>query len=534
MPPLRLRAYLPSALALLVFILCGLLAIPLLGFEDDELILVNLFFHPNDAFSRLPLFGEHAIPAMAASYAGALKPWLWSPLLLWATPTVWLVRVPALFLATLTIVLTGRLLRQIAGEPAARAVVILLATDVTFLFTTTFDWGPVVLEELLLVLSLLLLVDFYTQRSQRSLFLGGLTMGLAVWDKSLFLWQLTGLTAAFILVGFPLLKSLLTRANISTFVKGAALGALPLLIANFRHHFATIRDNGHMTLASVPFKAAFMLTALNGQAATTFLVANRITRLDQIHRPFEAAVLALLHALGEAPSLWRFYPGLILLLTALLVAKGAVRRWLLFFLLSGSIAWFESALTRHAGDVVHHAVLVWIEWYSALALSFAVLLASPSIYLRWTSALLLSFFGLYGILVMGAGYGELIAHPGTSRWTNADISLADQLLRAGVKRVIVADWGIRNVLRVRSDDHLTLDNQSVNLMLGRFDPKAFEACQSELCAVVAHAPNRDVFPNVTDTLTRQLAPVGLEKRGSRLVYDTHGTPSFEFYHLAAP
>ncbi len=517
--------------ALLLFVTAGILVAPLLGFEDDEVIFVNLFLHPNDSFSRLPLFGGHAIPAMAASYAGALKTWLYSPLFLFAAPTVWLVRLPAVLLAALTIVLAGRLMTLIAGQIAGVITVCLLATDVTFLLTATFDWGPVVIQHLLLVTTLLLLIEWYRKPNSRLLFLSGLAIGLALWDKSLFLWQLSGWTVALLLIAYPVLQRVWSRNNICTFTRGALLGAFPLIAANFRHHFATIKDNGHMSLAEVGIKAAFMRSALDGQAATSFLIDSGSNGMDRIQRPLATLALALTRSLGNAPSLWRFYPGLVVILLGIYLASSTQRKWTLFFLASGCVAWFQSAITLHAGNVIHHAVLFWISWYCAFSLSLTVLLRSPFRYLRLATALVVILLCLRGVLVIGAGYGELIAHPGTARWTNADSPLSDRLLSSGVKRIIVADWGIKNVIGARSDDRIAVDNQGVALNLGVFNQNAFNSCLTKDCVVVAHAPGRNVFSAAPAILDRALLETGFSKAGKTVVYDTHGIPAFEFYYL---
>ncbi len=517
--------------ALLLFVGIGVLLIPLLGFEDDELVFVNLFFHPNDAFSRLPLLHDYAVPALAASYVGALKAWLYSPLFVLLPMTVWLVRLPAVLLSGLTIILTGQLLKQISGPVAATVVVLLLATDATFLFIATFDWGPVVLQSLLLVTTLLLAMRWYRERNPRLLFLCGLTVGLALWDKAVFLWQLTGLIVAFLSVNFPLVRRLWTRSNLSLLSRGLLLGALPLIVANLGHHFATIRDNGHRTLNGFGAKAAFLQSALNGQAATTFFVENGRPEVDRIHRPLQSVGLWLVQTLGDSPSLWRFYPGLLVILLGTVLTKGTQRRWVLFFLISGTVGWLQAATTLHAGDMVHHDVLFWINWYAAIALSTSVLLTIPVRPVRIGTALLIGVASLRGLLVMGVGYGELVAHPGTPRWTDADVALARQLKQAHIKRVIAADWGLRNVIRARTDGAIEVDNQGPKLTLGNFDPKAFLSCRSD-CAVVTHTENRNVFPSVPEVLASGLKGAGLGKSGTTILYDTHGVPSFEVFQLS--
>ncbi|HEX4165101.1 MAG TPA: hypothetical protein VHZ55_06455 [Bryobacteraceae bacterium] len=528
-PVSALRAKILQSIALLFFVAAGVLCAPLLGFEDDELIFVNIFWHPNECFSRLPLLGGHAIPIMVVSYAGALKTWLYSPLLFFADPTVWLVRLPALLLAAFTIALTGRLLSLIAGSTASAMAVCLLATDATFLLTSTFDWGPVVLQHLLLVISLLLLIDWYGNQDHRLLFFGGLAIGLALWDKSLFLWQVTGLTTAFLFVGFAALRESWNRRNLWLFARGVLLGALPLIAANFRHHFATVKDNGHASLAQLAPKAAFLRSALDGQAATAFLVDGAIASSDRTRHPFESIGLALNHVLGQAPSSWRFYPGLILILLGICIARGTQRKWILFFFVSGCVAWFQSAITRNAGNVIQHAVLFWITWYCALALSLTALFTSPVRYVRAAIVLIVSTLCVRGALGIGADYGELIAHPGTSRWTNADTALTDLLLKSGVRRVVETDWGIKNVVRARSGDRIAVDKQSAALHAGSFDGNVFNGCAASDCVVVAHAPGR--YVSAPADLEQTFRRNGFSELGKTLVYDTHGVPGFELFHL---
>jgi hypothetical protein len=519
-------------LAVLLFIGAGVLAAPLLGFEDDELIFVNLFTHPDECFSRIPLGGGHAIPIMAMSYLGAVKAWVYSPLLALANPTIWVVRLPALLLAAMTIVLTGRLLMMIQDRSAALIAVCLLASDATFLFTAVFDWGPVVLQHLLLVIMLLLMMRWYRTQIKKFLFWGAFTIGIALWDKSLFLWQLAGMTAGLLTVAFPLLRRIWQRPNIAIFARGLLLGALPLIGANFRHHFATLKDNGHMTLSGFSMKARFMRSALDGREATTFFLDGGNNSVDLIRRPLESFALGLADSLGRTPSMWRFYPGLIVIGLAIFLTRGAERRWILFFLIAGSVSWLQSAITLHAGDVIHHAVLFWVQWYCAVSLSLAALFRSQRGYVRVAMALAVTLACFRGFQVIGANYGNLIAHPAGPRWLNADHALAQRLLRAGIKRVVVADWGMKNVVRAASNNRIAVNDQSVPLnYYGTFDKAAFGGCAPADCAVVRRAPGKNVFPQAPATLDRALPANGFTVAGRTLVYDTHGVPAFEFFRL---
>ena len=102
---------------------------------------------------------------------------------------------------------------------------------------------------------------------------------------------------------------------------------------------------------------------------------------------------------------------------------------------------------------------------------------------------------------------------------------------AGVKRIVVADWGIKNVLRAQSREALAVDNEGPQLTLGRFDANAFRQCMAKDCVVVEHAPERNFFPRVPETLAENLLKAGLRKSGTTTVYDTHGVPSFQLFYL---
>ncbi len=241
--------------------------------------------------------------------------------------------------------------------------------------------------------------------------------------------------------------------------------------------------------------------------------------------------MVLVHALGSAPSLWRFYPGLILVFVGLCTAKNTLRKWILFFLLSGCVAWFQSAVTLHGGNVIHHAVLLWINWYAALSLSLTVFVRSRVRYGRPVMALIVGLFCLRGLLVIGADYGALIAHLGISRWTDADTKLVDQLGSARIRRIIVADWGIKNVVLVRSNNRIAVNNQGVSLNLGMFNLDAFSACLPKECVVVTRTPGKNVFPNAPATLDQGFSKSGLHAAEKTVVYDTHGVSAFEFFHV---
>ena len=126
------------------------------------------------------------------SYLGCLKTLIYSPIFRLFGNGAYAVREPALLFGAASVWLFFLLLRRIAGNRAGLVGCWLLAADSLYLLTTCYDWGPVALQHLLIVGGVLLLMRFYQTKSNASLALGFLLFGLALWDKALALWMLSG------------------------------------------------------------------------------------------------------------------------------------------------------------------------------------------------------------------------------------------------------------------------------------------------------------------------------------------------------
>ena len=98
-----------AGLSIVVFLIAGALLLPLLGFQADELMYIYDLWHPRSAVAWFSFF-HHLMPSMLMSYLGALKSWLYAPILAAFGPSTWAVRLPVLLLACVTIGLSGRLL----------------------------------------------------------------------------------------------------------------------------------------------------------------------------------------------------------------------------------------------------------------------------------------------------------------------------------------------------------------------------------------------------------------------------------------
>src|SRR5580698_3792299 len=239
MSKLRLKGGVVGAIA---FLLLGLCFVPFAGIQTDEALFAAPLFRAWRFFS-IRLF-HHQVPVMELSYIGQLKTWLYAPIFLIWNPSPAVIRVPAILMGALTVLLFGALLERVHGRRAAWVGSILLATDTTFLLTTVHDWGPVVLQHLLLGAVMLLAVRWFQTSSKVALAGAAFCCGLAFWDKAVFIWILSGLALGCL----PFAREILKRVTFPAVLLAAIallLGALPLIVYNMSgpQKFATVRSN---------------------------------------------------------------------------------------------------------------------------------------------------------------------------------------------------------------------------------------------------------------------------------------------------
>ena len=232
--------FLPAAC--IFFFLAGHAFLPHLGIEDDEALFVDAIFHPRAELYSLRLGHSH-VPIMLMTYLGALKSLLYGPILRLFGTGIRVLREPMLLAGVASLYLFYCLLRKVAGVRAAYIGCGLLAVDSMYLLTICFDWGPVALQHLLLIGGVLLVAGFFQDGSGRKLAAGGFLVGLALWDKALAVWVLSGLGIGGILTFPRQIFAACTRRNLAVAAGGLLLGALPLLIYNAGHHWITFSGN---------------------------------------------------------------------------------------------------------------------------------------------------------------------------------------------------------------------------------------------------------------------------------------------------
>ena len=102
----------------LLFLLVGCIFVNYAGIQTDEALFAAPLFRSWQFFS-IPI-GPYNLPVMNMSYNGALKTWLYAPILLSAArPSAALIRVPAILMGAATIVIFWGLLYRIHGRSAS-------------------------------------------------------------------------------------------------------------------------------------------------------------------------------------------------------------------------------------------------------------------------------------------------------------------------------------------------------------------------------------------------------------------------------
>ena len=175
----EVRERICAATAIVFFVLSGMAFIGSLGIEADEALPAGPFYQPKSWYYAWH-FGHARIPLMHMSYLGMLKAWIWRPIFQYWGTGVWPLRFPALLAGAASVWIFYRFLRATVGARAAVIGCVILATDSQYLLTTTFDWGPVAFQHLLIGAGLLLLVKFHRSANTLWLAAGFFLFGLAV------------------------------------------------------------------------------------------------------------------------------------------------------------------------------------------------------------------------------------------------------------------------------------------------------------------------------------------------------------------
>ena len=532
------QATLPSRTALLVlllvFLCAGLLLIPYPGVQNDEALFANGIYTPQTQVEHITLFGL-PVPIMIMTYVGALKAWIYTPIFsVWA-PSPYSLRIPVLLLGALAVWLYSRYLALISGRRAALIGALLLATDVTFLLTTTFDWGPVALQHTLLIGGLVLVLRFYRGKSMLALGSGFFLFGLALWDKALFLWMLSGIVVAAALLYHREIRSVLTVKRCGFAALAFLLGSLPFVGYNLANGFQTFRGKQY-SFSIFSYKAEIMTRSLTGTALAGYLIDfDTPAPVPEHAEGIEAVSLGIADLAGHpqrGPLPWLL--GLAIL-TAPLSFRSGRGRLLLFFAIGFAIAWFQMLITEGAGASAHHTILLWPHVIGFVAVSLASVMDSMPSRTVWVAWLLVAVATLANILLINWHLAGFVRFGPGPAWTTASYSLAEAVNRTKPAVIFTADWGMGDALRMLLRGEIPIHNAVEPYHLTELDDAERQAILSRLNAEAAvyinYVDGRDVFPNAKRLFQECAEEHGFTQELIEVVRDSRGRDVFELYRF---
>ncbi len=530
----RLNTYF-ACIACIFFFLAGLAYIPHVGIEGDETLFATGIYQPRGELYTLQIGRSH-VPIMLMNYVGALKSSIYRPILnaFGAGPRT--LRVPMLLAGTGSLWLFFLLLRRVAGERAAWIGCGLLAVDSTYLITSTFDWGPVALQHLLLAGGVLLLIRFFQEREAWPLFLGCFLLGLMLWDKALALWMLSGLGVGAILTFPRQIIGAITARRLALAVLGFALGSMPLMVYNAGHHWATFRSNFHRDTIPMAAKADFLLNTAGGPGLFDWMPSEE-EKTPAPHQPKGAMETASagISALAGHPRHHLLLYAFVLALLLTPWVRGPALRIIALSLIALAVAWIQMAITANAGASVHHTILLWPLPQLVIAVSFAS--ASRRLGRAGIPALgaVLVVLLVSGALVMNEYYIVMVRYGGAPGWNCAIYPLADYLKSVPAAKVISMDWGIVEPLQFLSRGKLPLtwaDDAVTKPELSPQDREVLMAVISEPANLfVAHTQGYEFFPGRSPKLVKFAEESGYRREMLKVVSDGYGRDFFEVYRF---
>ncbi len=540
LPNIKLGRW-PALILPLLFFCIGLAFLPLVGIQGDEVLFATAIFHLPGATTFSARVFHHKIPLMLLSYLGALKTWIYFPILALIRPSYWSIRLPVLLMGAVTIWLFVWFLERAHGRRVAWVGGVLLATDTVYLLTTCFDWGPVALQHILALAGMALALKFTSTNQRSTLFWAFLCFGVALWDKALFVWLFSGLVVAAVAIFPRELWARCTLKNLGLAAAGLIGGALPLIAYNAASDFETFRSNSTFLLSQFPSRLHALSITWNGQIFWEYMV----------HAPWAPGTprqpdTALVGIAGAIHSLvgfrYHYYNALepafwlAVVLVPLLWFTRA-RRTMLFCLIAMAVAWLQMAVTKDAGLGAHHVVLLWPlpQWF--LAVTFVEAAAWRPLQRKHAGTILLAsvvvLLAADNLLLTNEYFYQLAAYGPSKSWTDAIFRLSDEAGHIQADHLVVDDWGILTPLLVLNANQLPLilADQTFLAPGSSQSSRIWYIQRLEQDVWIGHTPPFEQWAGANDRITGQARELGLEKRVIETVPDRNGHPVFEIFRF---
>jgi hypothetical protein len=510
------------------FIAVGILFLPYTGAQYDEVLFSSALYGPMTV--------EHVvktpwgpIPTMLMTYLGALKAWLWYPILHLVGPGYAALRIPSLLLAALAAWIFFLALRRLAGGWAAIAGIALLVTDVNYLLSSLYDWGPVALQHVFWTTILYGGVRYSQERQTRWLALAAACVGLALWDKAICLWLILGFGAALLLFyGKPLWSALRQPRTLGLAVLAFVLGALPFLYYNEQHELRTFTASSGWTTDEYKGKIWLLDKILAGNGLFGYMVRWEQAPVTGL-KPWESASVAISRWTREPRDSFQQVLVALVLLAMPVLAFGPYGRILLFFATGGLLSLLLMFSTPNAGGSVHHVILLWPLPQLLVALAVA---SVPRRAARFAAVSVLA--GVLGnAAVMNQFLAQFVTCGSTVTWTDAIRPLVDKVGKYPGRVIFASEWGILEQFRYFGAGAIGTMPASDGVVrtLNEVESQQFirRALNLPDTLYVGHTQEAQLFEGTRDKLDAFAQQEGFQKRLLATVQDRHGRSIFEVF-----
>lgn len=522
------RTWLFALAAILFFLAAGILFLPYPGAQYDEVLFSSaLYGPPTVEFMVETPWGP--IPTMLMTYLGALKAWLWYPVVSTLGPGYTALRLPALLLAAAAAWLFFLATRRLAGGWAALYGLALLVTDVNYLLSSLYDWGPVALQHVFWTAILYCGVRYAQEKQARWLALAAASLGLALWDKAICLWLILGFGAALLLFYAKPLWSTMRRPRvIGLAALGFFLGALPFLQYNQQRELKTFTASAGWTSTEYKGKIWLLDKILAGNGLFGYMVRWEPAPVADL-QPWEKAAIKISRWTREPRDSFQQVLVVLVLLALPLLAFGPYGRLVLFLTTGGFLSLFLMFSTPNAGGSVHHVILVWPLPQLLIALAAASVPKQASKF-----AAIAVLVGVLGnVAVMNQFLAQFATCGPTVTWTDAIRPLISKVGRFQGRVVFASEWGILEQFRYFSKGTIGTMPASDGVVRSLHETESQNFIRRALnlpdTLYVGHTKEAQFFEGTSDKLDAFAAQEGFRKRLLATVEDRHGRSIFEIF-----
>ncbi len=450
-------------IAIIYFVYTASYEIKYPGLYYDETLFVNGALGGLDnSFIHKRIFG---IPVMLMSYIGAVKAWLFYPIFHFLGVSPETIRIPVIIISTITLILSFYLGEIIFNKWIASLIVIILATDPSFIYTSRLDWGPVVFMNFFKILTLFAFFKIisYPDNSPNYKFiywyillLVALVLGL--WDKLNFIWFISGL---FICSAVFYFKKIVKIWNVyKSQILIPTIAFVTIISSMIVGLIIPVINLGNKTSESLS-QRFFRLsnayeTTVSGKAVYEWIFNKSLPEATWVNQLTFLILVFLLIALCLFISSNSNYKSIIKL-------GSDIRRTLLFFTLLFGLISMQMVATRQAGGPHHIMMLFPFQHFvniSAVLVSVELIIQCfRGVFKKWErfikigciTLVIIIFSNFINSQIKVNNRYSLALHDKTSfnhRWTPAIYKLSKYLnnYQNEVDFIVSADWGFHTQL----------------------------------------------------------------------------------------